>query len=79
MAIFTLCKHSIQKICRNDAISQSQERSWKDTMAHTWAIILLTFDHRQPHMAALACMPLFAVVDEAANTSSHENNMLVHF
>ena len=48
-------------------------------MTHTWAITLLTFDHKQPHVAGLACMPLFVVVDDTANTSSHENNMLVHF
>lgn len=46
---------------------------------HTRAIELLTFDHKQPRMAALACVSLFIVADETENTSSRENNMLVHF
>lgn len=40
---------------------------------HTRAIVLLTFDHKQPGMNSLAC------ADETENTPSHENNMLVHF
>lgn len=46
---------------------------------HTRAIVLLTFDHKQPGMNSLACVSLFMVADETENTPSHENNMLVHF
>ena len=76
-----LCQHSFQKTHTNDAkhLRVLRGRSWTDTVVHTRAAVQLTFDCKQPRMAALACVSLFIVADETENTSSHENNMLVHF
>lgn len=81
MTIFMLCQHSFQKTCTNDAkhLRVLRGRRWTDTVGHTRATAQLTFDRKQPHVAALACVSLFIVADETENTSSHENNMLVHF
>lgn len=81
MTIFMLCQHSFQKTCTNDAkhLRVLRGRRWTDTVGHTRATAQLTFDRKQPRVAALACVSLFIVADETENTSSHENNMLVHF